>query len=347
MQQRKIRVVQFGLGAIGVDIARLIAQQPEMELVGGIEKDERKIGADLGEILRLTEPLGVHVRGDAEAVLRQARPDVVVIATTSLLHEVFPQIRTCIQARAHVVSTCEELVYPYADEPEVAAAIDETARAAGVAVLGVGINPGFAMDLLPILLTGPSSDVQHVRVTRVVDASTRRWTLQHRIGAGIDRSAFRDWARQHSTPHVGLHQSIHMIAATLGWRLEQVVDGLEPVIADGWVRTPYVSVAPGQVAGIHQWARGLVERKVVIELDWRAVVGIPETYDAVRIDGVPPIDMIIRGGIHGDLATATLVTRAVPAVIAARPGLRTVLDLPILHYHGPPRPQRPGDESPG
>ena len=332
--QRNIRIVQFGLGAIGVDIARLIAQQPGMELVGGIERDEQKIGADVGEIIQLPQPLGVRVRGDATAVLHQARPDVVVIATASLLHEVFPQIRMCVEARAHVVSTCEELVYPYATEPEVAASIDEMARAGGVAVLGVGVNPGFAMDLLPILLTAPSSDVRHMRVTRVIDASARRWTLQHRIGAGIEPSAFRDWARQRTTPHVGLRQSIHMIAASLGWRLDQVVEGMEPIVADAWVRTPYVSVAPGQVAGIHQWANGTANRRTVIELDWRTAVGMQQTYDAVQIDGVPPIDMLIRGGIHGDLATATLVMRAIPAVLAVRPGLRTVLDLPILHYQG-------------
>ena len=339
MLQRNIRVVQFGLGAIGVDIARLIAQQPDMELVGGIERDERKIGADLGEVIELPQPLGVRVRGDAEAVLSQVRPDVVVIATASFLHEVFPQIRMSVEAGAHVVSTCEELVYPYATEPEVATSIDEMARRAGVAVIGVGVNPGFVMDLLPILLTAPSSDVRHVRVTRVVDASSRRWTLQQRIGAGIEPSAFRDWSRQRTTPHVGLRQSIHMIATALGWRLDQVIEGMEPIVAEAWVRTPYVSVAPGQVAGIHQWAEGVAERRSVIELDWRTAVGMQQTYDAVQIDGVPPIDMLIRGGIHGDLAAATLVMRAVPTVVGARPGLRTVLDLPILHYHTRPRPQ--------
>jgi 2,4-diaminopentanoate dehydrogenase len=337
MQQPPIRVVQFGLGAIGADIARLIAQQPGIELVGGIERDERKIGADLGQVIGVPRLRGIHVRGDAAAVLRQTRPDVVVISTTSYLHEVFPQVRAALEAHAHVVSTCEELVYPFAEEPEVARAIDEMARDVGVSVLGTGINPGFAMDLLPILLTAPSSEVRQISVARVIDASTRRWTLQQRIGAGIEPSAFREWARQPGTAHVGLRQSIHMIAAALGWQLDQVVEGLEPVFADNWVRTAFVSVATGQVAGIHQWAHGVAGGRPKIRLDWRTVVGIDETYDAVHIDGTPPIDMLIRGGIHGDLAAATLVMRAIPAVAAARPGLRTVLDLPILHYHAATR----------
>jgi 4-hydroxy-tetrahydrodipicolinate reductase len=193
------------------------------------------------------------------------------------------------------------------------------------------------MDLLPILLTAPSSDVRHISVTRVVDASLRRWTLQQRIGAGIEHSAFREWARQRSTPHVGLRQSIQMIAAALGWQLEHVIDGLEPIIADTWVRTPFVNVVAGQVAGMHQWAQGIVDGRPKIRLDWRTAVGLPETYDAAQIDGTPPIDMLIRGGIHGDLAAATLLMRAVPAIVAAQPGLRTVLDLPILHYHAATR----------
>ncbi len=332
MLQRPLRIVQFGLGAIGVNIARLIAQHPNLVLVGGIEQDERKIGADLGEVIGLPQPLGIRVRGDAPAVLRQAHPDVVVIATASLLQNIFPDLRTCMEAHAHVVSTCEELIYPYADSPGGAAAIDEMARAAGVAVLGVGINPGFAMDLLPLLLTSPCSTVRHISVTRSVNASTRRWTLQRRIGAGIEHGAFRDWARQRTTPHVGLHQSLHMIASAIGWQLDHIVDGMEPIIAESWVNTPYVSVAPGQVAGIHQWAHGVIERRPVIELDWRTAVGLQETYDAVHIDGVPPIDMLIRGGIHGDLATESLVSRAIPAIVSARPGLRTVLDLPVPHY---------------
>jgi len=344
MRPSPIRVVQFGLGAIGADIARLIAQQPGLALVGGIDTDERKIGADLGELLELPRPLGSRVRGDAAAVLRQARPDVVVIATTSLLHDIFPHVRTCVQAGAHVVSTCEELVYPFREEPEVATAIDELAREAGVSVLGIGVNPGFAMDLLPILLTGPSSDVQRVRVRRVVDASTRRWTLQHRLGVGLEPARFRDWVRQRTTPHVGLRQSLHMIADAFDWQLDQIVEHIEPIIADEWVRTPHVCAAPGQVAGIHQSALGYVNRRAVLELEWRTAVGLGESYDAVRIEGTPPIDMLIRGGIHGDLAAATLVARAVPLAVEARPGLRTVLDLPIVHYQARPTPPTGAEE---
>ncbi len=335
MLSRPTRVAMYGLGEIGTDIARLILKQPHLELVAGIDRDPAKLDRDLGEVLGHSQPLGVRVQQNAGQVFRQSHPDVVVIATTSFLRDVFPQVRDCLAANLHVVSTCEELVYPAASHPEIAKDLDEQARAAGVAVLGIGINPVFVMDMLPILLTAPSIDIRHVNVQRVVDASTRRPALQQRIGAGLDTLAFRALLHQQATPHIGLLHSLRMIADALGWELERVEQHTEPIIADRWLRTESVMVAPGQVAGIHQTARGYARSREVINLDWRTAVGLEDTQDAIMIAGTPPIDVIIRGGIHGDQATAALVTRAVAAVMRLAPGLRTVLDLPVLHYSPP------------
>ncbi|MDP9317339.1 MAG: Gfo/Idh/MocA family oxidoreductase [Chloroflexota bacterium] len=335
MLQRPIRVAMYGLGQIGTDIARLILKQPHLELVAAIDTDAAKVGHALGEILGHGQRINIRVQQEADLALRETRPDVVVIATTSFLRDVFPQIRDCLAARVHVVSTCEELVYPVASHPEVTQELDEAARAAGVAVLGIGINPGFVMDMLPILLTAPTVDIRHVGVQRVVDASTRRPTLQQRIGAGLDTISFRALLHQQATPHVGLLHSLRMIADALGWQLERVEQQAEPIIADSWVRTECVTVAPGQVAGIHQSARGYSRSREVINLDWRTAVGLADTRDAIMIAGTPPINVTISGGIHGDQATAALVVRAIGALPRLAPGLRTVLDLPVLHYSPP------------
>lgn len=335
MARQQLRVTMYGLGDIGAQIARLAMQQPGIELVGGIDADPAKHHRDLGDVLGLDRTLGVAVQADAAGVLRRSRPDVVVIATASFLRDVFPQIRDCLDVKANVVSTCEELVYPAATHPVLARDLDQEARDSGVAVLGIGVNPGFVMDLLPIVLTAPSNAIRHILVQRAVDASTRRQTLQQRIGAGLDPLAFRDWLRQRSTPHVGLPHSLRMITDALGWSLDRVSQTAEPIIAERWLRTPYVTVAPGQVAGIHQSARGFVGSHEVIHLDWRTAIGLDDTHDTIRIDGSPPIDLLIRGGIHGDLATAALALRAIPALTHLPPGLHTVLDLPPLHYTSP------------
>jgi hypothetical protein len=334
MREQLTKVVMYGLGQIGIDIARLVAQQPHLKLVGGIERDASKVGSDLGEVIG-GQPLGVEVQANAAQVLQQTRPDVVVIATSSYLRDVFSQIRDCLAESAAVVSTCEELVYPTATDPDAAHELDTEARNANVAVLGIGINPGFVMDKLPILLTAPSTNIRHVYVQRVVDASTRRVTLQHRIGAGLDPVAFRSWLQQRTTPHIGLVHSLQMIADAVGWQIERVEQATNPIIAESWVCTEFVTAAPGQIAGIHQVARGFCDRREVIALDWRTAIGMPGTHDAIKIDGDPPIDVLIKGGIHGDQATAALIVRAIPEMKMLRPGLRTVLDLPVLHYSRP------------
>lgn len=335
MGQQYSRVAMYGLGEIGIKIARLVQQQPHLELVGAIEHDPAKVGRDLGDVLGLDQPLNAPVLADAPTLLRRTQPHVVVIATTSLVHEVFPQICDCLEAGVHVVSTCEQLIYPYALHPEVSRHLDQAARKEHVAILGIGINPGFVMDMLPILMTAPCTDIRHVLVERSVDAGTRRATLQQRIGAGLDPLAFRSWLQQRNTPHVGLLESLQMIADALGWPISRTAETAEPLIAETWLRTPYVTVAPGQVSGIHQSARGYVGTREVLQLEWRTAIGMVDTHDAIKIDGTPPVDLVIRGGLHGDQATAALVTRAVSAVRQLAPGLRTVLDLPVLHYQPP------------
>src|SRR5439155_4083795 len=132
--------------------------------------------------------------------------------------------------------------------------------------------------------------------------------------------------------HVGLVESIHMLADGLGWRLDRVTETIDPIIADEWLRTPYMTIAPGQVAGLRQVGQGWLHGRDVLTLTWQTAVGARETYDAIQIQGTPPVDLVIRGGLHGDQAAAALILHAIPRVLVAPPGLTTVLALPPIHY---------------
>jgi 2,4-diaminopentanoate dehydrogenase len=332
MELRPIRVVHYGLGAIGISIARLAAEQRGVEIVGGIERDPAKVGRDLGEVIGLDHPLGVQVSDDAGEVLARATPDVVIHATASLFHEVYPQIVECVRARANVISTCEELVYPYFNAPELAAEVHRLALLSGVTVLGAGVNPGFVMDLLPLLLTAPCVNIRRINVTRAIDATERRITLLQRIGAGLTLDQFRGHLARGAVRHVGLPESAHMLADGLGWRLDRVTETIDPILADEWLRAPAVTVAPGQVAGLRQIARGWLHGREVLTLTWVTTVGMRDTQDTIQIDATPPVDLVIRGGLHGDLAAAALILHAIPRVLAAPQGLTTVLALPPIHY---------------
>jgi len=319
------------LGPIGLGIARLALARPGIEVVGAIDVDPEKAGRDLGELLAAPAS-GVAISADAVGTLAAARPDVVLHGTGSSLPRVAPQLRTIAEAGANIVSTSEELAYPWTAQPQLAAELDAAARRSGITMLGTGINPGYAMDALPLMLTAPCAAVRAVRVLRVVDAARRRGPLQRKVGAGLTPEQFEARVRDGSVRHVGLPQSLHMLATSLGWNLDRSDDSIAAVIADRPIVTDYVRVEAGQVAGVRQIARGFLNEREVLSLELRMYLGAPDPQDTVEIDGDPPVRMSVAGGLHGDIATAAIAVNAVPSVVRAAPGLASMSDLPLVHF---------------
>jgi 4-hydroxy-tetrahydrodipicolinate reductase len=328
-----IRVVCYGLGPIGIGIARLALARAGIDVVGAIDMDPQKIGQSLG-VLAGGPASDVLVSGDAAATLRAAKPDVVLHATSSSLAKVADQLVGIAESGAHVVSTCEELAYPWTAQPQLAAELDAAARRAGVTLLGTGVNPGYAMDALPLMLTAPCAEVRAVRVRRVVDAAMRRGPLQRKVGAGLTPAEFAARVADGSVRHVGLPESLHMLATRLGWQLDKMDDSIAAVLADAPIVTEFVQVAAGQVAGVRQIARGFVAGREVLNLELQMYVGAPDPCDSVEIDGDPPVRMTIDGGLHGDIATAAIVVNAASSVVRAAPGLASMAEVPLVHFAG-------------
>ncbi len=327
----KIRVVLYGVGAIGSRIARFLLEKRGVKIVGAIDVAKDKVGKDLGEVLGIGKRLGIIVSKDSKAVLSKACAEVVVHATSSYLKDVYPQIAPLAEYGVNVVSTCEELSYPHVSEPELAKKLDALGMKYGVTFLGTGINPGFLMDTLVVTLTGVCQEVKRIRVERVMNAATRRVPFQKKIGAGLTVKEFERKIREKAiTGHVGLEQSTGMIAGALKWQLDKIkVDPVEPVIARKNVASEAIKVKRGQAAGLKQSAHGFVGGEERITLEFQAYIGAEEEYDAVTIDGVPPIRQKISPCVHGDLATIAVIVNSIPKVINAPPGLITMKDLPI------------------
>jgi hypothetical protein len=315
----KVKVVLYGVGAIGSRIAEFLLEKEGVEIVGAIDLAKEKVGKDLGDVLALDRKLGVAVSDDPNDMFSKIKTDVVVHTTTSFLKQVYPQIAKVIEHGVNVVSTCEELSYPYPAEPELAKKLDELAKKHGVTVLGTGINPGFIMDTLIIALTGVCQKVETIKMTRVIDAAMRRASFQKKIGVGLTVDEFKEkMERKVITGHVGLEQSISMVASALGWKLDKME-----------VETNAIKAKSGQVAGLRQLARGMRRGRDAITLDLQAYVGAEEEYDSINIEGVPSIHGKISPGVHGDLATVAIVVNSIPNVINAEPGLVTMKDLPV------------------
>jgi 4-hydroxy-tetrahydrodipicolinate reductase len=329
---RTIRVMHVGLGPIGAAVATQIVMRPGFKIVGGIDVDPAKVGRDVGDVIGLPRRLGMRVQDNAAKALKAGKPDVVVHCTSSSIKAVLPEIEMILESKTPIVSTTEELSYPAYTHVRQARQIDAWAKKAKVAVLGTGVNPGFAMDALPIMLTAVCEKVDRVLVSRVQDARIRRLPFQQKIGAGLTTEQFERKARDGSVRHVGLTESIAMIADAMGWTLDRISDDIQPKMATVTVSSEFLAVDPGYVCGVIQEGVGYRKGVAVIRLHFEAYLGAPESYDAIEIEGSPRLSMKIPGGIHGDIATASLVVNAIPKVLAAAPGLRTMRDVALPSY---------------
>ncbi len=316
------RVILFGLGSIGREIARL-AMERGMEIVAAVDMDPMKIGKRLGDFTGMESGVAVSSSLD-DALAKEA--DIVVNSTVSALRILEPDIIKCVKAGKNFISTCEELVYPYAQHKEIANRIDILAREKCVSVLGIGVNPGFVMDRLVLSLAGTTKLIRKVKVTRIVNTSERRLPLQKKTGAGMSVQEFEEGVKKGVTRHVGMLESAAIIADGLGLELDGITESIEPVVADREIESEYIRVARGKVSGLRQVCRGMKGGDEIIRLELGMHLGA-EAYDRIEIEGVPRIDLKIDGGIHGDLATVGIVVNHINKVINASPGLLTVKDM--------------------
>ena len=327
-----IRVMHFGVGPVGAAVAQQIAHRHGFKSVGGIDIDPTKVGRDLGDVAGLTRRLDIKVSNDASKALKSARPDVVVLCTSSALKNVMPQIETILKAKLPIVSTTEELAYPGYTQIRLARRIHNWAKKARVAVLGTGVNPGFVMDALPIMLTAACERVDRVSVTRIQDARVRRLPFQQKIGAGLTTEQFQKKIEDGTVRHVGFTESVAMIADAMGWTLDRITDDVQPKLASVTISSEFLAVDPGYVCGFVQDGVGYRKGDPVIRLHMEAYLGAPESYETIEVEGMPRLSVRIAGGIHGDIATASMVVNSIPRVLEASPGLHTMRDLPLPSF---------------
>src|SRR2546427_9658966 len=255
--KKKIRAIQYGVGPIGASIVRLMREKQSLDITGAIDTDPAKVARDLGEVVGAKDaPWGVLVSAEAKEVLEQAA-DVVIHSTSSSLAKVMEQLLMCLEAESCIVSTCEELSYPFRTHPELAAKLDSAAKEWGVALVGTGVNPGFVMDKLIVTLAAVSQRIEHAKALAGEDASEARAPLPEKKSAGMTVEEFRAQVKAGVIKHVGLPESVAMVADSLNLPVEQITETIEAKLATERVQTEYLTVEPGQAAGVHQIARGL------------------------------------------------------------------------------------------
>jgi 4-hydroxy-tetrahydrodipicolinate reductase len=330
-----IRVVLVGLGPIGAAVAgQLERRRKAFQIVGAVDIDPSKTGRDAGEVLELGRRMRVKVTDGIGRTIRTTKPDVAVLCTGSTLKQVLPQFEEVLKQRVPIVTTTEQAAYAVRRNARLVKRLDQAARRAKVAVLGTGVNPGFVMDALPIALTAVCERVDRIEVQRIQDARVRRLPFQRKIGAGLTPEQFQRGVEDGTLRHVGFAESIQMIADAVGWKLDRVIDEVTPKIASRAVESEHFGVNSGDVSGLVQEGIGYVAGEPLITLHLEAYLGAPESFDSVLIEGTPRIHSKIAGGVHGDIATASMVVNSIPAVLDAAPGFRTMRDLRLPSFYG-------------
>ncbi len=325
-----MKVIIMGCGIMGRKVAQALMHKQSFSIVGALDIDPDLIGKDLGDLFSPPVEIGIRIEGSPHALLAGVDADALVQTTSSHLAAVYPQIEPFVRAGLNVVSTCEELSYPWKRHPELAAKLDHMAKEAVVTIVGTGINPGYLMDSLPLTLTAPCLRVDALRVTRMMNSARRRIPFQKKVGTAMTPEEFREKiAAGVITGHVGLLESINMIAAGLGWELDDATElPPEPVIAESPTESGLGPVSLGNVLGLKSVAYGVKNGQHVITLEFIAHAGVAEEFDEIVVTGEPDVHQKILGGVHGDIGTVSMTINTIPKAVAAAPGLKVMSELP-------------------
>ena len=323
----KIRVIQYGLGSIGLEIVETLLTRPWVDVVGAVDIDNTKVGKDIGQFLKTPRRTGIIVSHKSDELLKRTNPDVVTHATSPYVKIIYPQLEEILEHRASVISTAGELIYPFVKYPEIAQRLDTLAKSKKKVVLGTGVNPGFVLDTLAVVLSGACQHVTSIRAERIIDAA-RRLPLHRKIGVGLSTVEFDRQVGLGSVKHVGLPESVGLVALGMGWKVGEIQERLMPVVAEKDIETNDFKIQRGAVSGVRQVSKGILAGQELIVLDLRIFIGAQNPHDSILVEGVPPIDMTIKGGVHGDRATPALVANSISRIESLQPGLRTMIDMP-------------------
>lgn len=331
-----LRILHVGLGPLGKMMIADMARRGVARVTAAVDIDPAIVGKPLAAIVPECG-FDCTVSSNIAEAARKGPFDAALLTTSSDLAKCMGSLHELLALGLPIVSTCEELLYPWLRHPAAAEELQQLAVKHGGRVLGTGVNPGFLMDTLPVAATAVCRSVRSVKIWRIQDATPRRIPFQKKIGAGLDDVGFAARIKDGSLRHVGLGESIHFVAHYLGMKIDKWDESIEPVRADRDLNATIGPIRKGMASGVRQvaraWAAGASTSDApLIEMEFQAAIGQADPHDRVLIDGEPPIDMILRGGVHGDIATSAISINSIPSLIAAKPGLHTMATIPLVHY---------------
>lgn len=327
----KIKVIQYGIGAMGSEMVKIMLKKKDIELVGAICHSPEKSGKDLGYLIGLNKKIGIKAYHDPEFVCKNCKADIVLHAAVSYVPQVWDHIQPMIRRGMRVITIAEEMGYPFVKYPELSKKMDGFAKKHNTSILGSGINPGFAMDIMPLMLSGICQEVDSIKVTRLIDFSPFGPQIQKNIGIGMSINEFNKKIKAKELPlHIGLPESTYMLTAGLKWKLDKIYETRGPIVADRTIKVPkYGKIDAGKVVGFNHKCFGLIKGKKKIILEELGRVDPRLDYrNIIQIKGIPDLTETINVPL-GYITTTSHAVNLIPVLLNAKPGLLSMLDLPI------------------
>jgi hypothetical protein len=325
-----IHVLQIGFGPLGIQIGKYIAQKSTVKTIVGVDVNANLIGKQLSELdHNLSNDVLIFASVKEAVDYLEIKPDIAIITTVSSLEKLIPQIEEVAAYGIPVISTCEELSYPWILQPELSKKLDTICKKYNITCLGTGVNPGFLMDYLPAVFASISKEIEQITVERVQDATPRRVPFQRKIGAGLTLDEFKKKEATGTLRHVGLQESVYLLANSMGLELDEVTESLHPVIAETAVASQAINVDKGDARGVEQIAHGYENGICKIKMHFKAAIGESRSFDKVTIKGVPNFTSEIDGGINGDIATCAITINCIHSVLKAPVGLQTMATIAV------------------
>ncbi len=331
-----VKIAIWGFGAMGSGMAKMLLNKKGVEIVGVCDRDVNRVNKSIFDILGLDkgEHQEVIIKANIDEVLGEGSCDLCLCATDSFTKNAFPKLKYILEKKVNVISTAEEMAYPYANNPDLASELDKIAKENGVSILGTGINPGLIMDLLVVALTGCMADVDHIEAKRVNSLSPFGPAVMEEQGVGITQEEFNEGVKSGELAgHVGFAESVKMIGDAIGWKVDKFEQQMQPIITNVDRKAPYGFAAKGNVAGVNMTGQGYVDNVRKIDMVHPQQIE-PEmegtqTGDYITIKGIPEVNMAIQPEIEGGLGTIAMCVNMIPHVLNAAPGLKTMIDLPV------------------
>lgn len=331
---QNVKVIIWGLGAMGGGMARMLLKKKGVDIVGAVGRGA-KLGKSMYDIIGVERGDRPEVLvGTPEEVITEKAADVVLCCTDSYTKVAFERLKFCLEKKINVISSAEEMAYPQAQSPELAKQLDEIAKANGVSIIGTGINPGLIMDLLVVVMTGCCESVDSIVSRRVNSLSPFGPTVMEEQGIGLPVDVFKEKVKNGTLAgHVGFHESITMIAEAIGWKVDKITQSMDPIVTDVDRKSPYGFAAAGSCAGVAMKGFGYVDGELKIEMDHPQQiepeqVGV-QTGDYVIIKGTPNINMVNSPEVPGGIGTIAMCVNTIPQIINAKPGLHSMITIPV------------------